>query len=159
MPRRKGQKGTQRGIGRSERRLGCRLSPDTCPAARWMERKRRCLQSRSLRKPSEWPWVQGAQPLSLPPSWTRSLLRSGPEDVLFTLGPQHHPSQAQAQRRASVKGSREMNAPLLTCKPFYQPFPPPVKPSPALRLSLPPPSHLGSQGFFSGKPTLTCPLS
>lgn len=59
------------------------------PAVRWLERKKSCLQSQSQsrnpsrRKLSEWPQVQGAQPLCCLPSWTSP--SSGPEAVLVTL--------------------------------------------------------------------------
>lgn len=105
----------QRGAGRSALRgsQGWGLSPDAYPANRWMERKRSSLQSQSQnlspRKLSEWPWGPRAQPLI-----TASLLDWEPPEVRAQgrrLCPQHH--WAQAQRRGSVKGKREMNTPLL----------------------------------------------
>lgn len=94
------QMGTQRGTGRqrrSERRLGWQLVPDACPASRWMERKRSCLQNLSrslnlsLRKPSEWPWSpRGPAPV------IASLLDPEPPEVI--LCPQPHPDQAGAQK-------------------------------------------------------------
>lgn len=99
---------------RSERRWGWGLLPDACPASRWMERKRSCLQNQSLsqsqspspRKPSEWPW----SPRGLAPIVVSLLDREHPE---VTLCLQHHPDQAGAKRRGFVKGSGEMNVPLL----------------------------------------------